>query len=124
MGQGGQRLHEWAMSEDEQNRNLMQQWVAEEGAAIAGRETYDTWAPWWGADGPSGPARNPLFVVTHKAPADSPPGGVYTFVTDGIKSALEQAKAVAADKNVTVMGGAETGRQYIAAGCESHQMTG
>jgi dihydrofolate reductase len=116
MGPGGQRLHEWAMGEDEPNRSLLERWVAEEGAAIVGRETYDTSVPWWGADGPSGPARNPLFVATHEAPADSPEGSVYTFVTDGIESALEQAKAVAGGKNVTVMGGAELGRQYIAAG--------
>jgi dihydrofolate reductase len=55
-------------------------------------------------------------VVTHEAPAESPEGGVYTFVTDGIESALEQAKAVADGKIVTVMGGASIGQQYIAAG--------
>jgi dihydrofolate reductase len=57
-----------------------------------------------------------VFVVTHEAPDAVPEGGVYTFVTDGIESALEQAKAAAGDKNVAVMGGAEVGRQYIAAG--------
>jgi dihydrofolate reductase len=57
-----------------------------------------------------------VFVVTHEAPAESPEGGVYTFVTDGIESALEQAKAAAGDKNVGVMGGASIGQQYIAAG--------
>jgi dihydrofolate reductase len=41
---------------------------------------------------------------------------VYTFVTVGIESALEQARAAAGDKNVSVMGGASIGRQYIAAG--------
>ena len=66
--------------------------------------------------GPTGPARRPLFVVTHEASAESPEGGVYTFVTDGIESALEQAKAVADGKIVTVMGGASIGQQYIAAG--------
>jgi RibD C-terminal domain len=48
MGPGGQRLHEWAMGEDEPNRSLLERWVAEEGAAIVGRETYDTSVPWWG----------------------------------------------------------------------------
>ena len=44
------------------------------------------------------------------------PRRVYTFVTDGIESALEQAKAAASDKDVSVTGGASIGRQYIAAG--------
>src|SRR5215212_11288242 len=69
-----------------------------------------------GADGPAGPARVPVFVVTHAEPEDAPEGGVYTFVTDGIESALEDAKAVAGDKDVAVMGGAEIGQQYIRAG--------
>jgi dihydrofolate reductase len=86
------------------------------GAAIAGRNTYDDSLPWWGADGASGEARRPLFVVTHEAPTESPEGGVYTFVTDGIESALEQAKAASGGKVVTVMGGASIGQQYIAAG--------
>jgi dihydrofolate reductase len=45
-----------------------------------------------------------------------PKGGVYTFVTDGIESALEEAKAAAGDKDVAVMGGAEIGQQVIRAG--------
>jgi dihydrofolate reductase len=57
-----------------------------------------------------------LFVLTHEPPADSPEGGVYTFVTGAIEDALEQAKTAAGDKDVTVMGGADTGRQYLAAG--------
>jgi dihydrofolate reductase len=57
-----------------------------------------------------------VFVVTHQAPETSPEGGVYTFVTDGIESALEQARAAAGDKVVVVMGGASIGQQYIAAG--------
>jgi dihydrofolate reductase len=116
MGDGGLRLTEWAMGADERNRELLEGWISNLGASIAGRTTYDTSLPWWGPDGPSGPARRPLFVVTHQAPADGAEGGVYTFVTDGIQSALEQAQAAAGDKDVTVMGGASTGRQYLAAG--------
>jgi dihydrofolate reductase len=51
-----------------------------------------------------------------EVPAESPQGGVYTFVTNGIESALEQARAAAGDKNVSVMSGASIGQQYIAAG--------
>lgn len=115
MGEGGLRLMEWAMG-DERGRELLEGWVSNLGASIAGRRTYDTSVPWWGADGPSGSARRPLFVVTHEAPAESPEGGVYTFVTDGIESALKQAQAAAGEKDVTVMGGASIGRQYLAAG--------
>lgn len=72
--------------------------------------------PWWGADGPRGTARVPVFVLTHDMPQDPPTGGVYTFVTGGIEQALEQAKAAAGDKDVTVMGGADTGQQSLRAG--------
>jgi dihydrofolate reductase len=115
MGDGGQRLHEWAFGEDERDRELLEDAVEALGAVIAGRTTYDDSAPWWGADGPTGSARRPVFVVTHDAPAESPERGVYTFVTDGIESALEQAKAAAGEKIVTVMGGASIRQQYIAA---------
>ena len=55
-------------------------------------------------------------MVTHKAQTDAPEGGVYTFVTDGIKGALEQARAAAGERTVAVMGGASIGQQFIAAG--------
>ena len=116
LGEGGQRLHEWAFGEDERNRELLTEAVDAVGAIIAGRGTYDLSVPWWGADGPTGPARVPVFVLTHAEPEDAPEGGVYTFVTDGIESALEQAKAAAGEKDVAVMGGAHIGQQYIAAG--------
>jgi dihydrofolate reductase len=90
--------------------------VAGLGAVIAGRRTYDSSLPWWGVDGPTGPARVPVFVLSHDEPEDAPVGGVYTFVTAGIEDALKQAKAAAGDKYVTVMGGADTGQQYLRAG--------
>jgi dihydrofolate reductase len=116
MGDGGQRLHEWAFGGDERNRELLAEAVNFVGVVIAGRRTYDLSVTWWGADGPAGPARVPVFVVTHAEPEDAPEGHVYTFVTDGIESALEQAKDAAGDKDVAVMGGAEIGQQYIRAG--------
>jgi dihydrofolate reductase len=57
-----------------------------------------------------------VFVVTHAEPEEAPEGGVYTFVTEGIESALEQAKAAAGDRDVALMGGADIGQQYIRAG--------
>jgi dihydrofolate reductase len=115
-GEGGQRLTEWAMGSDRKSRRFLEEAIERLGATICGRTTYDTSLPWWGADGPSGPARRPVFVVTHRPADDSPQDGVYAFVTDGIESALEQAQVAAGDADVTIMGGASIGRQYIAAG--------
>jgi dihydrofolate reductase len=116
MGDGGLRLVAWAFGDDQRDREVLTSGIASTGAVIAGRRTYDTSVPWWGANGPTGPARVPVFVLSHDVPDDPPEGGVYTFVTDGIERALEQARAAAGDKNVTVMGGAETGQQYLRAG--------
>jgi dihydrofolate reductase len=116
MGAGGLRLMEWLTGPDDRGRELLAGWVADLGASIAGRTTYDSSLRWWGADGPSGSARRPLFVVTHTAPSDPPEGGVYSFVTDGIVRALERAQSAAEGKTVTIMGGADIGRQYLAAG--------
>jgi dihydrofolate reductase len=115
MGAGGLRLMDWAFK-DERGAQVLRDGVAGLGATIAGRETYDTSLPWWGANGPSGDARIPLFVVTHQAPDTSPDDGVYTFVTDGVESALAQAQKAANGRDVVVMGGANLGQQYIAAG--------
>jgi dihydrofolate reductase len=115
-GDGGEQLVQWAFSEDERSSRLLRDAVADLGAVVAGRRTYDSSVRWWGADGPSGPARRPVFVVTHEAPKETPAGGVYTFVTGGIEQALHMAKAAAAGKNVCVMGGADIGQQYIKAG--------
>ena len=116
MGRGGLRLVDWAIGDDERGRKLLDDAVGQLGATIAGRTTYDTSLPWWGPDGPSGSARRPVFVVTHQAPDESPERGVYEFVTDGIEAALARAQSVAGEAAVVVMGGADLGRQYIAAG--------
>ena len=116
MGPGGEQLVAWAFGEDERDRQILTEGVAGTGAVIAGRRTYSTSLPWWGADGPTGDARLPVFVVTHQAPSDAPQDGVYTFVTDGIEEALRRAKEAAGDKNVTIMGGADLGQQYLRAG--------
>jgi dihydrofolate reductase len=115
LGREGERLHQWAF-EDERGRQLLGEALSGTGASISGRNTYDDSIAYWGSDGPSGPARLPLFVVTHEPPAEVPENGVYTFVTDGIESALEQAQAVAGERGVAVMGGADLAQQYLAAG--------
>ncbi|WP_116948048.1 dihydrofolate reductase family protein [Jiangella endophytica] len=116
LGQGGERLHDWAFGADEQNRAFTEKAVGGLGALITGRKNYDDSLRWWGADGPTGPARRPLIVLTHEAPAESPENGVYTFVTTGIEDALAQARAAAGDGVVAVMGGANVAQQYLAAG--------
>jgi len=116
MGEGGEQLVQWAFGDNPADREVLTGGVAGLGAVIAGRRTYDTSLPWWGADGPTGPARVPVFVLSHDEPEDTPAGGVYTFVTGGIEDALKQAKAAAGDKYVTVMGGADTGQQYLRVG--------
>ncbi|WP_298798290.1 dihydrofolate reductase family protein [uncultured Pseudonocardia sp.] len=115
LGVGGEHLHAW-MAADEESLQVLERAVADLGATICGRTTYDDSIRWWGADGPSGPARRPLFVVTHEAPSDSPANGVYTFVTGGIEAALDQARAAAGDGVVAVMGGANLAQQYLKAG--------
>jgi dihydrofolate reductase len=115
LGRGGEFLHEWAMN-DERGKELLSKTVDESGSVVIGRRTYDHSIQWWGADGPTGAERLPTFVVTHAPPASSPEGGVYTFVTDGIEAAIEQAKAAAGGKIVALGGGAESAWQFIRAG--------
>lgn len=114
MGPGGDVVHQWAFAGDEQDRSVLTEGGATTGAVIAGRRTYDTSIDWWGANGPTGPARLPVIVLSHGQPPEVPEDGVYTFV-DGIEAALAAAKKAAGDKDVTVMGGAETGIQYLRA---------
>jgi dihydrofolate reductase len=116
LGEGGGRLHDWAMGGDERGSELLGRARQGLGAVIAGRRTYDLSVPWWRADGPTGPARRPVFVLTHSPPAEAPEDGVYTFVTDGLEGALRRALAAAGDGDVCVMGGASVGQQFIRAG--------
>ncbi|WP_448808762.1 dihydrofolate reductase family protein [Agromyces bauzanensis] len=115
MGVGGEVLHDWAFRGDERDREVLERAGGTLGAVIAGRRTYDNSIRWWGANGPTGPARIPLFVVSHGAPDDVPEGGVYTFMGD-IHTALDAARATAGDSDVGIMGGADVARQYLAAG--------
>jgi dihydrofolate reductase len=120
MGKDGERLHEWGLKawagEDERNLEFFKRSVAGLGASIAGRRTYDDSIRYWGPNGPAGAQRQPLIVVTHEEPEEVPENSVYTFVTDGIESALEQARSAAGGKDVAIMGGADVAQQYIAAG--------
>lgn len=73
------------------------------------------WDGWWGTNPPY---HHPVFVLTHHArvPLQLEGGTTFTFVTDGIESALEQARRAASGKDVSLAGGASAAQQYLRAG--------
>jgi dihydrofolate reductase len=122
LGEGGERLHywvfggPWSYDADPTGEMLpedaawMERAIADLGAVVGGRATYEA-AEHWGDKNPWG---LPFFIVTHR-PEEQPPGDHFTFV-DGVAEAIEQAKAAAGEKNVSVMGGADVIRQALEAG--------
>ena len=136
LGEGGERLHEWALAtsswreqhgrqggEDNADARVVEEVTRDVGAYIMGRRMFvggegpwdESWTGWWGEDPPF---HAPVFVLTHhpREPLPMQGGTTFTFVTDGIQSALEQARAAAGDKNVSIAGGATVVQQYLAAG--------
>jgi dihydrofolate reductase len=122
-GEGvGDRLHRWMFEEPEANAAAIEGLTAA-GAFVMGRNMFGPgrgawdldWKGWWG-DEP--PYHAPVFVLTHhpREPLPMQGGTTFTFVTDGIESALAQAREAAGDADVAIAGGAETVRQYLAAG--------
>jgi dihydrofolate reductase len=113
MGAGGEGLHTWMFNEPEEQSKRVIDELNACGAVVLGRRVYDLGVDIWG-DVPF-PADS--FVVTHRAQDKRvAKSGTFTFVTDGVASAIEQAQAVAGDKNVLVMGGAEIISQVVRAG--------
>ncbi|MEJ3746840.1 dihydrofolate reductase family protein [Actinomycetes bacterium KLBMP 9797] len=118
----GDKLHAWMFDTPEENRAEVDQWAAAK-AFIMGRNMFGPvrgewdrpWNGWWGEDPPF---HGPVFVLTHHARDPQPMDGgtTYHFVTDGIESALAQARAAAGDGDVVIAGGATTINQYLAAG--------
>lgn len=138
LGEGGERLHDWVVATAEWRQAHGEQGgvvnastpVLEEsragiGAAVMGRNMFGPpgggdwgggeWKGWWG-DEP--PYHYPVFVITHhpRESVEMAGGTTYHFVTDGIESALAQAKKAADGKDVMVWGGGDVVRQYVAAG--------
>jgi dihydrofolate reductase len=116
MGDGGERLHDWMFdAKTDADAALVDHLYASTGAVVLGKRMFDVGFKPWG-DPP--PFRMPVFVVTHEARKLLPMQGgtTYTFVTDGIESAIELARAAAGDKNVGIWGGAHIIRQYLKAG--------
>ena len=96
----------------------LQESMQNTGAVVMGRNSFAM------ADDPDTIANNyeyqvPIFVLTHRPPKKKPKENAhltFTFVADGIQSAVAQAKAAAGDKDVTIIGAASTARQCIQAG--------
>jgi dihydrofolate reductase len=136
LGEGGTQLHEWAFAlaawrephgrpggEVNASTRVLEESLENIGATLMGRNMFggrgewtdDPWEGWWGEDPPF---HTPVFIVTHHArpPVAKLGGTTFTFVTDGIESALEQARSAAGGKDVALAGGASVAQQYLKAG--------
>ena len=110
------RLHDWMFdAKTETDAAIVDETYSSTGAVLIGKRMFDVGFEPWG-DPP--PFKMPVFVVTHEArePLPMQGGTTYTFMTGGIKAALELARAAAGDKNVGIWGGANIMRQYLKAG--------
>ena len=112
LGKGGEKLHEW-LSDPETVEKVSGDLAKTTGAVIMGRRTYDNSIKWWGDQGPVGDV--PCFVLTKKGTEPESFSKVFTFVTDGIESALELAKKAAGGKDIGITS-AHTIQEYLKAG--------
>ena len=137
LGEGGEEMHTWAITtrffnemsggaggETGINDDVLRENHQNLGATIMGRNMFGggsgpwgdgSWKGWWG-DNP--PYHTPVYVLTHHArdPLEMEGGTTFFFITDGIESALKQAKEAAGNKDILVAGGAKAAQQYLAAG--------
>ncbi len=105
----------FAGGEKSTNSEIIEETFAAAGAYVMGRRMFDGGDEPWGEEPPF---RAPVFVVTHRPheTVERKGGTSFTFVTDGIESAIEQARAAAGGKNVALAGGGKLVRQALAAG--------
>jgi dihydrofolate reductase len=137
LGEGGEDLHEWVVKlsawreahgreggEVNPSSAIVEEAMDNVGAVLMGRNMFgggpgpwgeDPWNGWWGENPPF---HVPTFVLTHHArePLELEGGTTFHFVTDGIESALSQAREAAGGKDVALGGGARAAQQYLAAG--------
>jgi dihydrofolate reductase len=137
LGEGGERLHEWLTSlavwrqaeglaggEVSESTPIVEESRENVGAGVMGRNMFgpirgpwrdEAWTGWWDEDPPY---HYPVFILTHHArdPVQMKGGTTFHFVTEGIESALEQARDAAGGKDVMLWGGAQVVNQYLAAG--------
>lgn len=114
LGTNGLKLHDWIFDNPNQENSLLPGIKEGTGAAIIGYNMYYEAIPHWDGTGPLGDDI-PCFVLAaeDKVPKKAP--AAFTFVTDGIESALKKARAAAGNKDVWVGGGANAIQQYIQA---------
>ena len=138
LGVGGEGLHQWVVrlqswreahgmegGVEGHDDRVQRESMENVGATIMGRNMFgghpgpwddaEPWRGWWG-DNP--PFQHPVYVLTHhpREPLQFDNGTTFTFVTDGIESALKQARTGAAGRDIWIGGGAKTAGQYLAAG--------
>ena len=115
LGVGGDPLHAWLADPSEQDVGLLDEMGAGGGAIVMGRRSYDSSEGdgGWGDGGPAG--STPCFVLSHSVPDTIRAPDVFTFVHDGIESAIAQARAVAGDR-VIGLHGATVPQQALRAG--------
>lgn len=114
MGMNGESLHTWmfGMPKDKVDVDVEREMFANTGAVILGNRTFQVGVDLWG----DVPFPVPSFVLTHKGREKLiKKSGTFMFVTDGIESALQQAQAVAGDKDISLMG-ADIAQQFLSAG--------
>jgi dihydrofolate reductase len=127
LGERGEQLHEWVYDlaswreihgleggRTGRDAEVLAEAFERTGAVVLGRRMFDN-AHGWG-DNP--PFHMPVFVLTHEArePETKEGGTTFTFVSDGIEAALDQARGAAGDKDVSIAGGANTIQQFMKAG--------
>jgi dihydrofolate reductase len=134
LGVGGTRLHDWVFplaawrqrqgldgGEVNESTPVVEASTENIGATVMGRNMFGggtgpwgdhPWQGWWGRNPPY---HHPVFVLTHypREPLVCEGGTTFTFVTDGITSALDQARAAAGGKDVSLAGGAQAARRYL-----------
>ena len=126
LGIGGEQLHEWIFADDASDLDRRFRAMGDDGigATIMGRNMFgpvrgpwpdESWRGWWGEDPPF---HHDVFVLTHhpRPPVPMAGGTTFSFVTEGIEAALEQATAAAGGADVRLGGGAATVHEYLRAG--------
>jgi dihydrofolate reductase len=137
LGIGGEGLHDWVVAleswrsrhgkdggETGESNRVVEESTANIGATIMGRNMFGggpgPWSadkPWQGWWGKNPPFHHPVFVLTHHARAPlALADTTFHFVTDGIESALAQARKAAGRKDVHLGGGARAAQEYLRAG--------
>jgi dihydrofolate reductase len=116
LGEDEGRLHDWMFArKTDDDAKILDELYARTGSIVIGNRMFEGGFEPWGDPPPFG---MPVFVLTHEErnPIPMQGGTTYTFVADGIESALARARAAAVDRDVGIWGGANVFRQYLQTG--------